>query len=66
LVSYKLDIIDPEAVVLIIVMLTWFVSYIGWLNLNIPTITNVFIKKYILAILVSLMGGAYIIKRHTD
>jgi hypothetical protein len=67
MVSYKLDIVDSEAIVMIIIMLTWSASYIGWLNLTTYAgITNAFIQKYIIAILVTLLGGAYIMKRHMD
>ena len=73
MVSYKMDIVDPEAVVFIVIALTWLMSYIGWLSLGgyydsliNPPASFAFLSKYIIAILITLMGGGYIMKRHID
>jgi len=61
--SYKAEIREPEVLIGIFIALTWFMSYIGFFTLNFPAIPNVWIKQYILAILVSLSGGTFILRR---
>lgn len=60
---------DPLPLVIILMILTWFAGYTGWLYIdyNAPAIFGqaaiaVFLQNYILAIIISLAGGAYILR----
>ena len=70
--SYKAEIREPEVLIGIFIVLVWFFSYIGFFTLNygaipsIGVISSTVIKQYILAILVSLAGGSFILRRITQ
>lgn len=58
------DFRDPEVMVVIVMILTWGFSYIGWLGIADPNIPGEWLRQYIIAVLVSLAGGSYIISKH--
>ena len=65
-VAYNMGVIDPEVTIGLLIMLTWFFSYIGWLTLPYDGIRTEWLKQYIIAILITLGGGSFIIKRATQ
>lgn len=57
---------DETVIILFLIMIGLF-SFIGWLTLDfqfIPSIPGFNLKQYLIFILMILLGGAYIIKRH--
>ncbi len=57
---------NPEILILLVIAQVWFFSFVGWFFLDfapIPTIAGFDLKKYIIAILVTLSGGAFIIEK---
>ena len=67
LVSKYMSVANPEAMVILTMVLVLFFSYIGWLtynNPNIPTIYGFDIKQYAIFIIIFLLGSSYIIWRH--
>ena len=65
-VSYNMGVVDPEVTIGLLIMLTCLFSYIGWLTLPYDGIRTEWLKQYIIAILISLGGGAFIMKRATE
>jgi len=65
-VSYNMGVVDPEVTIGLLIVLTWFFSYIGWLTLSYDGIRTEWLKQYIIAILISLGGGAFILKKATE
>jgi len=60
---------NKETLIFLVMALVWLFSYVNWLYLDfapIPTILGFDLKKYIIAILISLAGGAFVIKKFTD
>jgi hypothetical protein len=55
---------DPEALIILVWGLVFFFSYIGWLTINYDPIPTAFLKQYIILILMTLGGGAYLINKH--
>jgi hypothetical protein len=63
--SMKYGMTDPIPLIVITIFLVAFMSYIGWLtmtNLNYNGLASDWVKQYIIAILISLAGGSYILK----
>ena len=63
MVSYNMGVIDPEVTIGLLIMLTWFFSYLGWMTISFDSITTEWLKQYIIAILITLGGGAFMMKR---
>jgi len=61
--SFKADIKEPEMLIGLLIILVWVFSYIGWLTLNYESIPTEWLKQYIIAIIISFSGGAFILKR---
>ncbi len=60
---------NPEVLIFLVVAQVWLFSYVNWLYLDfapIPTIIGFDLKKYIIAILITLAGGAFVMKKFTD
>ena len=60
---------NPEVLIFLVIAQVWFFSSVNWLFLDfapIPTILGFNLKKYIIAILVSMAGGAFVMKKFTD
>ena len=60
---------NPEVVVIIVIAQVWFFSRVNWLFMDfapIPTILGFDLKKYIIAILVTLAGFAFFEKKFTS
>ena len=51
---------EPISMTLLTLGLVWFFSYIGWMTINYDSIPTEWLKQYILAILLSLIGGSYL------
>jgi len=64
--EHGLGLKDEEALLVLAIMLTWLFSYIGWFTIDYTPIPTDWLKQYILAILVTLTGGAFIYKKHLD
>jgi hypothetical protein len=60
------DFRDPEMLLVVTISLVWFFSFIGWMTISYEGIPSDWLKKYILAIIISIAGGATILKRVTD
>ncbi len=59
---------NREVLILIVIAQVWFFSSVNWLFLDftpIPTIAGFDLKKYIIAILVTMAGGAFVIEKFT-
>ena len=66
---------NPETLIFLVIAQVWFFSYVNWLYLDfapIPIITHpvtkevIFdLKQYIIAILVTLAGGAFVMEKFT-
>jgi len=54
---------EPEILIGLLIMLVWFFSIVGWMTINYRAIPTSFLKQYLIAILVSLAGGSFILKR---
>ncbi len=66
LAAQKVGFTNPEALLLLVIAQVWFFSYVNWLYLGfapIPTISGFDLKKYIIAILVTLAGGGFVIEK---
>ena len=70
--SYRdvLTIAEPERAILLIITLTWFISYLGWFDIDMSALPGRFVQQnadwisqYIIACLVTLTGIGYIINR---
>ena len=57
---------EPEPLIILFWGLVVVFSYLGWFTVDYATIPTAFLKKYILAVLVSLGGGAFIWMRVTQ
>jgi len=69
LVAQKISFTNPEVLTFLVIAQVWFFSYVNWLSLDftpIPTIIGFDLKKYIIAILISLAGGAFVMRKFTD
>ncbi len=59
---------NQEVLILLVIAQVWFFSSVNWLFLDftpIPTIAGFNLKKYIIAILVTMAGGAFLIEKFT-
>ncbi len=59
---------NQEVLILLVIAQVWLFSSVNWLFLNftpIPTIAGFDLKKYIIAILVTMAGGAFLIEKFT-
>ncbi len=59
---------NPEVLIILVIAQVWFFSSVNWLFLDftpIPTILGFNLKKYIIAILVTMAGGAFLIEKFT-
>ena len=71
-VAFKLGLRDPESLVILTWSLVLFFSFLGWLTLGFDAIPNInppgkaWIQQYIIFIIISLIAGGYVIKKHTD
>ena len=57
---------NPEVLIVIVIAQVWLFSFVNWFFLDftpIPDIAGFDLKKYIIAILVTLAGGAFIIEK---
>ena len=69
LAAQKIGFSNPEVLIFLVVAQVWFFSSVNWLFLDfapIPTIAGFNLKKYIIAILVSMAGGAFVVKKFTE
>lgn len=64
--SIGLGVQDEEALVILTIVLVWVFSYIEWLTIPYGPIPSDFLNKWILFIIVLLIGGSYLIKKHID
>ncbi len=62
-VAYNMGVIDPEVSIGLLIMLTWFFSYLGWMTIGYDGIVTEWLKQYIVAMLITLGGGSFIMKR---
>jgi len=60
--SRKIGTTDPIPLVILLIALTWGMSYIGFLRLDYTPIPSEWLKDYIIALLISLGGGSFIIR----
>ncbi len=58
--SIKAGLREPISMTILTLALVWFFSYIGWMTISYDSIPNEWLKQYILAILLSLIGGSYL------
>ncbi len=68
LAAMNLGFTDTEKLIPLVVMLVWFFSYVNWFYLNfepIPSIAGFDLKKYIIAILITLTGIAFLMDKFT-
>lgn len=68
LAAQKIGFTNPEVLIFIVITQVWFFSSVNWLYLDfapIPTIVGFDLKKYIIAILITLAGGAFVIEKFT-
>ncbi len=66
LAAQKVGFTNPEVLIFLVVAQVWLFSYVNWLYLDftpIPTIAGFDLKKYIIAILITLAGGAFVIEK---
>ena len=56
---------EPSEVVILIWCLVGIFSYVNWLRVDYASIPIPWLKQYIIFVLVSLLGGAYIIKEQS-
>ena len=57
---------NPEVLIILVIAQVWLFSFVNWLFLDfapIPTIAGFDLKKYIIAILVTMAGGAFLIEK---
>lgn len=69
LAAQKIGFTNPEVLIFLVIVQVWFFSYVNWLYLDfapIPTIAGFDLKKYIIAILISLAGGAFVMRKFTE
>jgi len=64
--SFKMGVVEPEMLIGLLIILTWSFSYIGWLTIPYESIRTEWLKQYFLAILVTLGGGSFILKKVID
>ncbi len=68
LAAKEIGFANPEVLIFLVIAQVWFFSFVNWLYLDfstIPTILGFNLKKYIIAVLVSLAGGAFVIEKFT-
>ena len=65
-VSLKMGVREPLNLIVLTISLIWLFAFLGWMTINYTGIPTEFLKKYILAILLSLVAGSYIIKEVTQ
>jgi hypothetical protein len=75
-VSYKFQgtaLTSPESIIIFIVVLVWFFSFLGWITLGLPGLnfvnagenhTVAWLKQYLIAILLTVLGGAFVYRRY--
>ena len=64
--SLKAEVRDPELLVGIFIIGMWVLSYLGFMTLDYTKIPTEWLKQYLLAIVVSLGGGSFIMRRLLD
>ena len=52
---------NPEGFVILVIVEVWFFSYLGWMKIPLETIPSDWARQYIFAILISMVGIAYIL-----
>jgi hypothetical protein len=66
LAAVRIGFVDSEKLIPLVVALVWFFSYVNWFYLDytpIPAILGFDLKKYIIAIIVTLAGGAFLMDK---
>ena len=58
--SIKAGLREPISMTILTLGLVWFFSFLGWMTINYDSIPTEWLKQYILAILLSLIGGSYL------
>jgi len=58
--SIKMGLREPISLTVLVIGMIWFFAYLGWLTINYESIPTEWLKQYILAILLSLIGGSYL------
>ena len=64
------DFREPEILIPVAWLMVAFFSYLGWMNIPLDTIPQIkglpenWLNKWNVFILISLLGGAYLIKKH--
>lgn len=61
--SFWLGYLDEEVLIPVVVGGVWFFSYVGWFYVDLVSIPTVFAKKYIIAVVVSFVAGAFLLER---
>ena len=65
------DFREPEILIPVTWLMVAFFSYLGWMNIPLDTIPQIrglpedWMNRWNVFILISLLGGAYLIKKHT-
>ena len=60
---------NEESVVILIVFLVIFFGYLGWMRIDLetlPTFSNFDLKQWIIPLLVTLLGGGYLIEKEVN
>ena len=66
-VAKKSSFIDPDYLIILFIILTFAISYIGWFKINdYAGLTSDFLKQYIISISVLLTGAGLIINRNFE
>ena len=67
--AQKTGFTNPEVLIFLVIAQVWLFSSVNWLFLDfapIPTVAGFDLKKYIIAILVTMAGGAFVMKKFTE
>lgn len=67
LAARNLGISNAEAIIILVFVLVWFFSYVNWFYLDfsaIPDILGFNLRKYIIAIMVTLAGSGFVMEKY--
>ncbi len=64
LAAQRIGFTNPEVLIFLVIAQVWFFSTVNWLYLSfVPNITG--LRKYFIAILITIAGGAFVIEKFT-